>query len=78
MLPFLINGEKILTPPLSPLPLSKKFKIPPKNPLPLPPNRVLAYFSYLFQLFINRAMHLWPVTCDVYSVPAKFNVNQIS
>ena len=47
MLPFLINGEKKYNPPLSPLPLSKKFEIPPqKKPLPLP-NRVLAYISYL-------------------------------
>ena len=54
MLPFLINGEKNTNPPVSPLPLSKKFEIPPKNPRPLPPNRVLAYFSYLFQLVIYQ------------------------
>ena len=35
----------------------------------------------LFQLYISviyqqsNDLHLWPVTCDVYSVPAKFHVS---
>ena len=42
-------------------------------------NRLLAYFSYLFQLFINRAMtctcDLWPVTCTLYLPNFMFHLN---
>ena len=42
-------------------------------------NRVLAYFSYLFLLFINRAMtctcDLWPVTCILYLPNFMFHLN---
>ena len=44
-------------------------------------NRVLAYFSHIFQLFINRAMictgdhDLWPVTCILYLTNFMFDLN---
>ena len=68
--------EKKYYPPLSPLPLSKKIEIPPKILCPNPQQS----FS-LFQLFISviyqqsNDLHLWPVTCEVYSVVARFHVS---
>ena len=72
--------KKNTNPRFPPRPLSKKFETPPSQILcPPPPNRVLAYFTYLYQLFINRAMtctcDLWPVTCILYLPNFMFHLN---
>ena len=83
MLPFLIiNREKKYQPPAFPLAPFQKIWDPPKKSsftAPHPPNRGLAYFSYLIPLFINRAMtctcDLWPVTCILYLQNLMFHLN---